>query len=135
MSDLPTLAPPVNPETEAFWSAAKEGRLLVAQCNDCDETYFYPRRRCPHCFSKDTAYVEASGRGEVYAKTVNYQQQPPFDGVEAYVLAYVELEEGPRIVTNVVGVEPDEVEAGMAVEATFDEVDGEDAALVRFEPA
>lgn len=132
MSDLPTPEPAVNPETEAFWEATKEGRLLIGQCNDCGESYFYPRRRCPHCFSKDTDYVESSGKGEIYARTVNHES--PGDYPDSFVLAWVELEEGPRMMTNVVGADPGEVEAGMAVEAVFEDA-GEDGALVRFEPA
>jgi len=133
MSDLPTIQPNVTPDTEEFWEATTEGRLLIGHCNDCDDHYYYPRRRCPNCFSTDTEYVESSGEGEVYARSITRQNGGPWADVTPYVLAYVELEEGPRVLTNVVDADPDDVEVGDEVEVVFDEA-SEGASLPRFRP-
>ena len=134
MSDLPTPEPVINPETEEFWQATTEGRLLLRGCNDCGESYHYPRAICPHCFSDDTEFAEAAGTGEVYSYTVTHQAGGGYGEAAPFVLAYVELDESPRVMTNIVDVDPDDVEVGMPVEVTFDAVNDE-AALFRFRPA
>jgi len=133
--ELPTPKPRVTPETERFWEATAEGRLLLKRCADCGECHHYPRSRCPFCSSDDTEWTEASGDGTVYTYTVTHQNGEPYDEATPYVLAYVELEEGPRMMTNILGVEPDDVSVGQDVTAVFDETDGdEDISLPRFAP-
>ena len=132
-SDLPTPEPRVTPETEAYWDAASEGRLLVGYCVDCEEHFFYPRRHCPRCGFGEAEYVEAEGTGTVHARTIVRQAGGAFAEATPYVLAYVELDEGPRMLTNVVGADPETVDVGDRVEVTFDAVD-EDVALPRFRP-
>lgn len=133
MSDLPTPEPEVTPETEPFWEATAEGRLLLKECGDCGRVHYYPRARCPHCGSAATDWTEATGRGTVYSFSVLRQAGGDYGEATPYVLAYVELEEGPRMLTNVVDCDPETVEVGMPVEVTFDAA-GEDAALPRFRP-
>ena len=133
-SDLPTPEPRVTPETEAYWEAAGDGRLLVGYCADCEEHFFYPRRHCPLCAGSEVEYVEAEGTGTVHARTIVRQAGGAYAEATPYVLAYVELDEGPRMLTNVVEADPDDVEVGDRVEVTFDQLPG-DVALPRFRPA
>ncbi|MDZ7687449.1 MAG: Zn-ribbon domain-containing OB-fold protein [Halobacteriales archaeon] len=131
---LPTPKPRVTPETERFWEATADEKLLLKRCADCGEHHHYPRPHCPFCFSDETEWVEASGEGTVYTYTVTHQNGAPYDEATPYVLAYVELEEGPRVMTNIVGVEPDEVSVGQDVSVVFDDTDEGEYALPRFEP-
>ena len=133
MSELPVSAPHPTLETAPFWEAAAAGRLVLPQCDHCGNVIWYPRRFCPVCHQWGVTWIDASGRGTVYSFTVIRKARGPWGEVAPYVLAYVELDEGPRVMTNVVGAPPDEVEVGMAVEVVFDR-DGE-VALPRFRPA
>ncbi len=133
MSDLPAPEPPTNPETEAYWQATTEDRLLFRQCADCGEISHPPRTICPDCFSENTTWIDSSGRGQIYSYTVIRQARGDYGDVTPYVLAYVELEEGPRMVTNVVECDPDTLDVGMPVEVVFDPA-SEDASLPRFRP-
>lgn len=133
MSDLPAPKPAITPETEAFWAATTDGRLLLRRCTDCETVYHYPRALCPDCLSGDTEWTEASGEGVIYSYTVIRQTRGEYSDATPYVLAYVELVEGPRVMTNVVGNDPDDLEVGQAVEVVFDDVD-DDASIYRFTP-
>jgi len=133
MSDLPNPSPRTTPETERFWEATKDEQFLLRQCDDCGEHHHYPRSRCPFCFSANIEWAEASGDGTVYSYTVTHQNEGPYDEATPYVLAYVELDEGPRVMTNVVGVEPEDVYVGQEVTVVFDET-GEGYSLPRFAP-
>jgi len=114
--DLPT---PDN-ESQPFWDAAREGRLLIKHCDACGQYYFYPRDFCPRCWSDRTTWVEAAGTGTVYTYSVVHSNDlPPFPSRVPYVAAIVELDEGPRLMTNVVDCDPSTVEVGMPVEVTF----------------
>jgi uncharacterized OB-fold protein len=131
--DLPT----PDEETEQFWAAANEGRLLIKHCNACGEYHYYPRPFCPYCWSHDVEWFEASGRATLYTWSVVRQNDlPPFNERVPYVAALVDLEEGPRMMSNVVDCEFDALEGGMALEVVFDTVSDEPAvALPRFRPA
>ena len=135
-SPLPAMAPPVTVETAEFWKATTEGKLLLKRCDnpECQTVIWYPRAMCPVCGSLETSWFEASGKGTIYTYTIVHRGQGPWKDVAPYVTAYVELEEGPRVMTNIVGVEPQSVEVGMAVEVTFDDT-GQGSALYRFTPA
>ena len=133
MSDLPNPSPRTTAETERFWEATKDEKLLVRRCEDCGDAHHYPRSRCPFCFSANVEWTEASGDGTVYTYTVTHQNGEPYDEATPYVLAYVELEEGPRVMTNVVGVEHEDVYVGQDVSVVFDET-GEGYSLPRFAP-
>lgn len=133
MSDLPTVAPPVNDETRPFWEATGHRRLVLPRCDDCGTFIWYPRAVCPACHSTATTWVECSGRGRVYSFTTTRRTAGRWGEVTPYVLAYVELDEGPRIMTNVVECDPAEVRIDLPVEVRFDDT-GEGTALPRFRP-
>jgi len=131
---LPVPVPEVTSETAEFWAATAEETLLLPRCEHCDTVIWYPRAFCPACASFDVTWFPASGRGTVYSFTIVRRPAPPYDRSGPFVVAYVELEEGPRVLTNVVECEPDEVEMGMPVEVVFHDT-GEGRALYRFRPA
>ena len=132
-TQLPAPVPSVNPETKPFWDATAEGRLALKRCTACQSVIWYPRAMCPECGSTDTEWFDASGRATVYSFTINYKGDGPYKAAP-YVLAYVELEEGPRMMTNIVGIDPTQVSIGQSVEVVF-EPTGEGPALPRFRPA
>ncbi len=132
-TELPAPAPPVNPETKPFWDATSEARLLVRQCEDCQSLIWYPRAFCPECSSTRTRWLRVSGRGHIYSYTVNHRGEGPYQGREPYVLAYVELDEGPRMMTNIVETDDRGLAVGMPVEVVFHDT-GEGSALPRFRP-
>ena len=131
---LPAPAPPVNPETRPYWEATARGQLLVRRCQDCQALIWYPRAHCPECASQRTSWLPVSGRGRVYSYTVNYRGEGLYQGCEPYVLAYVELDEGPRMMTNIVEADPKALWVGLPVEVVFHDT-GEGSALPRFRPA
>lgn len=122
------LAVPVTHETEAFWQAANEGRYLVKRCKACGEAHYYPRSACPFCQSEDTEWVEASGKGTVYSYSVMRRAPVP------YAIAYVTLEEGPTVMTNLVDCDFDSIRIGQAVQVTFAR-DEDGQAVPMFKPA
>lgn len=132
-SSLPAPAVSPNLETQAFWDATAEGRFLLKRCEN-GHVIWYPRFLCPECRSTETEWFEASGRGTVYTYTVVRKGQGPYAEAAPYVAAYVELEEGPRILTNLVDVEVDQVQIGMPVEVVWHDT-GEGSALYRFKPS
>lgn len=130
----PRPAPVLDPDSAPYYGAALEGRLVVQRCDTCGNTQLYARDRCLRCRS-EVRWVEASGRGTIYSFTVIRQQhQRPFRTWLPYVVALVDLEEGPRVMTNLVECDPDRVHIGMAVRARFEPV-SEDAGIALFEPA
>ena len=130
---LPAPSPAVNPETKEFWAATTDGRLLVKRCQDCDGLIWYPRAICPRCSSLHTEWFSVSGRGSVYSYTVNHRGEGPYQGAAPFVLAYVELDEGPRMMTNIVEADETDLRVGLPVEVVFHDT-GDGAALPRFRP-
>lgn len=133
MNDLPALAPTVTLETAPFWDAAKDGRLVLPRCDVCATVIWYPRQFCPECGGHDVSWFDATGTGTVYSFSVVRKGQGPFRDAAPYVLAYVELDEGPRMMTNVVGCDPADVHVGQRVEVTFAPTEN-GPALPRFRP-
>ena len=133
---LPAPPPFVHPEVKPFWEATAEGRLVLPKCLECDTLIWYPRPFCPNCASTRVEWIAASGRGSVYSFTVNRRGQADLAAYReagVYVLAYVELEEGPRVMTNIVDCDPDSVRIGQPVEVVFHDT-GQGTALPRFRP-
>ena len=126
MSEQPKYAkhlPRIDEETKGFWEACQRHELYVQKCGACATLRYYPRAVCPSCLSDRIEWVRCSGRGTVYTFTVTHQNQAPgFRDTLPYVLAYVELDEGVRMLTNIVGCAPDDVRIGMAVEVVFEDV-------------
>jgi uncharacterized OB-fold protein len=122
-ADLPT----TDAASAPYWEAARQGRLLIAECSGCGKLHHYPRPFCPYCWSEDVHPVEASGAGTLYTySTVYVNDLAPFKERLPYVAAIVELAEGPRLMTTIEGVAPERLRVGMAVTATFRQVDGDD---------
>ena len=128
--------PLIDPESEPFWQAAREGRLLIMHCRPCDRPYFYPRRYCPRCWSDQTEWREASGRGTVHTYSVIHQNPaPPFSDWCPYAVVLVDLEEGVRVMANWDrSVALDKLAVGLPVEVTFEAIT-EEISLPRFRPA
>jgi uncharacterized OB-fold protein len=133
VTTLPTPKPMPSPETAEFWAATAEGRLLLKRCNACGVVIWYPRAICPDCHAGDTSWFEASGQGEVYSFTVSRRGEGPYREAAPYVLAYVQLDEGPRMMTNIVDCDVDTVAIGQRVTVTWHDT-GEGNALPRFRP-
>ena len=126
------LAPSMTADTQFFWDGAKNGLLLIQRCAGCRALRHPPRPMCPTCHSLDWTAVEASGRGTVYSFVMpRHPQMPFFD--EGYIVVLVELEEGIRLVSNLVDVEHDDAWIGMPVRVRFDAFD-DDVVLPVFVP-
>jgi uncharacterized OB-fold protein len=134
MSNLPTPEPPVTPETKPFWDAAADNRLVLPRCTSCQTVIWYPRTFCPACHTEGVEWIDASGQGTVYSYAVTHKGEGPFAAVSPFVLAYVELDEGPRVLTNIVDCDPAAVSVGQRVTVTFDTTD-KGTAVPRFKPA
>ena len=134
MSELPTKAPKTNEDSAPFWAATGEGRFTLQRCTACDTVIWWPRAVCPECSSFDLAWFDASGRGKVYSYTIVRRSQGKWNDVTPYVLAYVELEEGPRVMTNIVDGDPEAVAVDSKVIVAWDDT-GEGSALPRFKLA
>jgi uncharacterized protein len=113
MTDRPIPDPVTSPETEAFWAASALGRFLVRHCTDCDHAHWYPRSLCPLCASSATEWREGAGLGSIYTFSVMRRAGAPF------VMAYVRLDEGPLMMTNIVECDPDLVRIGDRVALVF----------------
>ncbi len=122
MPQRPRPAPEATPETQHFWDGTKRGELLLQKCDDCAKVYFPPRPFCPGCASKSVSVLPASGKARLFSYVINYRPHPSFDG--PYAIAVVELEEGPRMMTNIVECPqtPEALVLDMPVEVTFESV-------------
>jgi hypothetical protein len=121
--------------TEPYWTAAREGRLVVQECNGCGQLRHPPLPSCPRCHGTGQGWREVSGEGTVYSATVvRHPTHVALADKVPYVIALVELAEGPRLVSGVTGCPPEDVTAGLPVRAVFRKVT-EDVTLPYFEPA
>jgi len=131
--ELPVPAPPVVPESKPFWDGTKAGRLMLPRCLRCSFVIWYPRQFCPECGHTCVEWFEASGHGSIYSFTIVRRGEGAYREVANYVLAFVELQEGPRILTNIIDCDPQQLRIGQPVTAVFCDA-GDSAALVRFRP-
>jgi len=106
-------APQPNPETKVFWDAAAAGRLMIGKCTACGQVHYYPRAICPYCYSDKTELQPASGNGTVYTYSVMRRAPIP------YAIAYVTLQEGVSMMTNIVDCDLDKIRIGQAVRLVF----------------
>lgn len=135
MADYKKPLPRPSTASRPFWQAAKRHELQLQRCNSCGAHVFYFREVCPECLASDLQWVKVSGKGTVYSYTVaRAPTHPAFAEDVPYIVAIVELAEGPHITTNITGCRPNEVKIGMSVVATFDDVTPE-VTLVKFRPA
>ena len=127
--------PTPDAATGPYWAAAQAHRLAMPRCRDCGHYHFYPRTLCPQCSSAQLEWKDCSGDGVVYSFTVIHRApSPAFAAAVPYVVAVVQLAEGPRLMTNITGCVPDVVRIGMPVRVTFQKVSDE-ISLPMFEPA
>lgn len=128
--------PNPTPDAKPFWQGLKEHQLRIQRCKDCGTAYFYPRDVCPGCLSGNVEWFTASGRGKLHTFSIVYRplKYPPLQA--PYVLAMIELEEGPRLMSNLVGVEADpaKIRCDMPVVIEYADVTAE-VTLPRFRPA
>jgi Predicted nucleic-acid-binding protein containing a Zn-ribbon len=126
--------PQPTPDTQPFWDGAAEGRLRLPRCRDCAAVFFYPRSICPTCWSSDLEWFDASGRGRLHSYLIAHRPSPGFEDEVPYAVAVVELEEGPRLMSNVVGVpnDPEHLVLDMELEVVFDKHG--DVAVPKFQP-
>ena len=127
---------PIPDETsQPFFDAAKEGKLLLRYCPACERWLGYAVELCDNCFSAGIEWKEASGRGTVYSFIIMHQViHPGFASIVPYNVASVELEEGPRVHTNLVNIANDAIKMDMPVKVTFEKLDDE-VTVPKFEPA
>lgn len=137
MPDAPYAGPiPIpTPEAKPFWEAAKQRKLMIQRCADCQQHYFYPRPMCPHCLSRNVSWVTCSGRGKLHTFVITHRGARKTPLPLPYVVAIVELDEGPKLMSNLVGVEADpaHIRCEMPVEVVFEDITPE-ITLPRFRP-
>ena len=134
MPDYNKPLPYVDEESRSFWEGAKRHELCLQKCQDCGKFHFYPRSICPHCFSYNTEWTRVSGRGKVYSFTVAHKTGlPAFQQDVPYNIAIIELEEGVRMMSNIVECRNEDLSIDMPVEVVFDDVTPE-ITLPKFRP-
>jgi len=133
MSEYTKPLPKPTATSRPFWDAAKRHELMLQRCSGCNAFIYYPRDRCPHCLSDQLRWQPVSGHGKVHSYTVVRRASTRSFADKPYVLAIVELEEGPRMTTNV-EAPPESMKVGMPVTVWFDDVTPE-RTLVKFKPA
>ncbi len=112
----------VNTVTQPYWDGVEQGKLMLQYCSDCDVYQYYPRPLCAKCPAAEPEWREASGRGVLYSYSVVYRgPSPAFQATAPYVTAIVELEEGPRMFTNIVDAEPESLRVGESLRVVFRE--------------
>lgn len=126
--------PTADAATGPYWAAAQERRLVMPHCNDCGRYHFYPHPLCPYCSSARLEWREVSGRGTLYSFTVVHRAPSPAFAAEVpYVVAVVELAEGPRLMSNLAGCAPEQARIGMPLKVAFRKL-SESVTLPVFEP-
>jgi uncharacterized OB-fold protein len=134
MSEYKKPLPVIQPWSQGFWDAAKEHRLVVQTCDDCEAKIFYPRKFCPECWSANLHWSEASGKAKVFSFSITMMGiEDKFAEDLPLVLAWVDLEEGVRMLTNIINCNPEEVRIGMDVEVVFEDITPE-ISLPKFRP-
>ncbi len=104
----PAKAVPVaTPTTQPFWDGTQAGELRLQRCDDCQHHFLYPRIRCPQCGSARTTWITASGKAKLYSYVINHMPAPGWEAEVPYVIALVQLAEGPRLMSSLKGVPPD----------------------------
>ena len=127
--------PVADEASQRFFDGANEDKLMLVKCSQCGTHRLPGRERCLDCWSTESEWAEASGNGKLYTYGIMHQKyHPAFADETTYNYSIVELDEGPRLVTNIVDCEQDDMKTDMPVEAVFDHVSDE-ATLIRFRPA
>lgn len=117
--------PLIDSDSRPYWEGLTRGELRIQRCNDCARHVFYPRAICPHCFAHTLSWVTATGRGTIYSYTVVHQAYGTFADAVPFVVAIVELEEGIRMMTQIVNTPREEITIGKSVSIVFHKVSDE----------
>ncbi|MCX5851897.1 MAG: Zn-ribbon domain-containing OB-fold protein [Deltaproteobacteria bacterium] len=118
--DMTKPIPDMQPWSAGFWEGTREGKLLIQTCGDCGSKIFYPRKYCPECWSGNLGWMQASGNAKIFSFSTAYSMvEPKFMDELPYTVAYVDLDEGIRMMTRIVECDPADIKIGMEVEVTF----------------
>lgn len=118
--------PTLTDDNREFWLNCSRNKLILQRCSECATTQYYPRAICTNCGSKNLEWVESAGKGIVYSYTVIHRApSPAFDKYVPYVLAIIQLNEGPKMMSNIVACDPNDIRIGMEVEVDFEKRAGE----------
>jgi uncharacterized OB-fold protein len=126
--DRTPAAPQESPDNKPYWDAAREGKLIIGRCNDTSKFFHYPRKVSPFTLSNNVEFVQAKGTGTIYSWSVARGKEP-------YCVAYVQLDEGPIMLTNIVNCDLDALACGQKVKVTFRATEEGGAPVPMFEPA
>lgn len=132
----PAKAVPVpTPDTQPFWDGCAAGELRIQRCLECGQAFFYPRPVCPHCSSTLVEWFTASGQATLHSYVISHRPAPGFEAEAPYAIAVVELAEGPRMMTNLIGVPntPEDLVLDMPLLVTFEQRG--DVSIPLFRPA
>jgi hypothetical protein len=127
----------MTPEAKPYWDGLKEHKLMMPKCEDCGRVFFYPRVLCPGCHSRRITWIQASGKGKLYSFEIVHQRlNQSYKLPTPYVLAMIELEEGARMMSNLVNIEPDPkvIHCDMPVEVLYEKLT-DDVTIALFQPA
>jgi uncharacterized OB-fold protein len=115
-------APTPTPDTATYWEGTASGELRLQRCSACGAAYFYPRSSCPTCGSTEVTWFTSSGRARLYTYVISHRAAPGFEDQVPYAIAVVELDEGPRMLSNIVGVDntPESLVLDMPLEVDFE---------------
>ena len=132
MSSMEKLLPKYDADSKPFWEGCREHRLMFQKCGACGEVRWPPSLICPHCHARETRWIESAGRGAIHTFAVYHQAfHPAFKEALPYVVAVVRLEEGPMILTNIIGSPPESLECEMPVQVVWEDV-SEEFSLPKF---
>ena len=128
--------PVATPESDFFWDKTRKHELWIQKCVDCDTAFFYPRMICPDCLEDKIEWFKTSGKGFLYTYMINHRPPPGFEDEAPYAIALVQLDEGPRMMTNIVGIEntPENLVLDMPLEVVFEDI-VDDMSLPKWRPA
>ena len=128
--------PVPTPETQFFWDKCKEHELWLQRCQACQHVFFYPRLHCPQCLSDEVPGFRASGKGTLWTYMINHRAVPGFEDDAPYAIAIIQLEEGPRMMSNIVEIEntPENLVLDMPLEVVFEDAT-EEISIPKFRPA
>lgn len=131
------LPQPRTPEAKPYWDGLKEHKLMLPKCGDCSAVFFYPRAVCTECQSRNITWIQASGKGKLYSFEILHRAFVREVKVPLpYVLAMIELEEGPRLLSNLINIAPDPkvIACDMPVQVVFQKLT-DDVTIPLFQPA
>lgn len=118
--DMTKPVPETQPWSEKFWEGTKQSKLLIQVCKDCKSKIFYPRKFCPECWSGNLDWIEATGKAKIFTFSTAYDMvEPKFTDELPYTIAYVDLDEGIRMMTRIVDCKPEDIHFDMEVEVVF----------------